>query len=388
VTYNFDRVESFEEVSALPSAQLEQLLERGRPEQRLWAIWTLALRTGDGSVALRVEHEPDAGVRRTLAVILAGHGNTQLLVALARHDPELVVRATAFHLATRLAAGGALDLSVVLDARTREPAIRIAVLGAVEPGAPQPLATFAHDQLACGVAEVELEAFEALLRLGGADERAVARAWLLRQTDIVPGCDRWQRVAGVQSLAELFAPADQAVRARVLRSLRAPPWSAATLLVGDSLDLLREALARRDIAVPTSVLARGVIRGGHRLIAEQLAVRLASAVAGRELFADLRAAIEVDDARERLADLLARARRYAEAFDITDGAAVLDELARLHPVEQLIGLDNALRRWLPAETGADWLVLLAEVRRYCSVHIATNRSYRTIVQLIDRLQSA
>jgi hypothetical protein len=381
-------IESFEEASALPRAQLEQVLEHGYPDQKLWAIWVLALREGDGAVRLRVEREPDPGVRRTLAVILAGHGNTQLLVALARHDPELLVRATAFHLATRLAAGGALDIEVVLEARMREPAIRIAVLGALERGTPAPLLAFAHHQLACGVADVELEAFEALLRLGGDAEREVARAWLLRQGDVLPGCDRWLRVAGVQSLAELFETADHVVRARVLRSLRAPPWPAAALLVGDSLDLLREAIARRDIAIPTSVLARGVIRGGHRLIVEQFAARLASAVAGRELYADLRAAIELDDARERLADLLGRARRYAEAFDIADGPAVLDELARLHPVEQLIGLDNALGRWLPLESGAAWLALLAEVRRYCSVHVATNRNFRTIVQLIDRLQTA
>ncbi|MDQ3297941.1 MAG: hypothetical protein M3619_15235, partial [Myxococcota bacterium] len=71
-------ITSFEHALGLEHAVLQQTLEQGRPEQRVWAIWALALRAGEAAVgaATRVAREPDAGVRRTLAVMLAGRGNT------------------------------------------------------------------------------------------------------------------------------------------------------------------------------------------------------------------------------------------------------------------------------------------------------------------------
>jgi hypothetical protein len=79
--------ETFEQVRELAERDLRALLEHGRPEQRVWAIWALALRSTDGVGDLGQRNEPDAGVRRTLAVVLAGHGELELLIALARRDP-------------------------------------------------------------------------------------------------------------------------------------------------------------------------------------------------------------------------------------------------------------------------------------------------------------
>jgi hypothetical protein len=364
-------VDSFEDVQRLDDGAVKALLERGRPEEKVWAIWTLALRSGDGTVGKRVEREPDAGVRRTLAVILASHGDTGLLVALARHDPELVVRETAFHLATRLAAGGKVEIGVILEAGQREGAIRIAVLGALEPGAPPPLVEFAHAQLSCGDPNVELEAFEALVRLDTPAERRAARAWMLRLPDVALACERWLRVGTPETLADTFMSAGPPARAQVLRQLRAPRWPVVERLVGSDIELLRQVLARTDIAIPARVLASAILRGEHPGFVDRLTTRLTVAARGRMLVADLRRAIEGDDPTAQLPALGEAARAFARALEVPDGAAVLDELAASHPVEHLIGLENAVGRWLAEIEGPDSLgPMLPALHAHCASRLA------------------
>ncbi|MCW5805737.1 MAG: hypothetical protein KIT31_25425, partial [Deltaproteobacteria bacterium] len=75
-------MDCFEDVQRLASPAVRELLERGTPPQRVWAIWTLALRTEQHDVIARIGHEPDPGVRRTLAVVLAAHREYDLLLAL------------------------------------------------------------------------------------------------------------------------------------------------------------------------------------------------------------------------------------------------------------------------------------------------------------------
>ena len=107
-------IESFEDVRELGDTELRALLDAGRPEQRVWAIWALAMRSADvGALGERVE--PDAGVRRNLAVVLAGHGQLDLLVALAKRDPAPEVRAAAMQLVSRFAIDGKLPSSLVAE---------------------------------------------------------------------------------------------------------------------------------------------------------------------------------------------------------------------------------------------------------------------------------
>src|SRR5690349_2327802 len=85
-------LESFEEVTQLDAGALRALFRRGRPEQRIWAIWALALKTGGlVGVADPGAGDPDAGVRRTMAIMLAGHGEHEMLIELARRDPVRAV---------------------------------------------------------------------------------------------------------------------------------------------------------------------------------------------------------------------------------------------------------------------------------------------------------
>jgi hypothetical protein len=96
-------IDSFDDVRGLGEPELRELLDSGRPEERIWAIWALAMRSDAGTISeLAHRMEPNAGVRRNLAVVLAGHGELELLVALAHRDPAPEVRAASMQLVTRL----------------------------------------------------------------------------------------------------------------------------------------------------------------------------------------------------------------------------------------------------------------------------------------------
>src|ERR1700728_3915308 len=96
--------ERYDDVRSLSPRELHVLLERGRPEERVWAIWALALASAPNDLGELVRRsEPDAGVRRNLAVVLAGHGELDLLVALATRDPAAEVRAAGMQLVARFA---------------------------------------------------------------------------------------------------------------------------------------------------------------------------------------------------------------------------------------------------------------------------------------------
>src|SRR6185312_5103229 len=106
--------ERYDDVRALSEPELRALLDRGRPEERVWALWALALlSTPEGVSALVRRAEPDPGVRRNLAVVLAGHGELDLLVGLAKRDPAPEVRAAATQLVSRLALDGKLPPALV-----------------------------------------------------------------------------------------------------------------------------------------------------------------------------------------------------------------------------------------------------------------------------------
>lgn len=356
-------VDSFEEARALGRDQLVQLLASPRPEQRVWAIWALGLRD-DGRV--EAGDQADAGVRRTMAVVLAGHGEVAALLELATKDPDVHVRETAMQLVTRLAAGGAVPRGVVEELLDRDPAIRIAALGAIGPGAPQFLISIAHRMLQDPDAEIAGEAFEALLRLDTREGRDAARVWLAGRPDPWTFVTRWLRAGDMRSLAEATSTTAMDVRGRVLAQLRAPPWDVVELLVGQDLELLRAALGRIDIAIPATVLARTILRRAHHGFARRLVEVLATAGTGRALVAELRAAIAAELDADRLRTLWERVRRYADAIELPERRELLDDIINTHPVEQLLGLEHAVSRWVALyEAPPELLPMVDELRRHC-----------------------
>ncbi len=93
-------MERFDEVAALDTEALRELLRAGEPRERVWAAWALSLRMGEAARPELLEvarGEPDAGARRHFTVVLAGYRDVDALAALAQHDPDGYVRASACH---------------------------------------------------------------------------------------------------------------------------------------------------------------------------------------------------------------------------------------------------------------------------------------------------
>jgi hypothetical protein len=255
-------IESFEDVRGLGDAELRALLEGGRPEQRVWAIWALALRSADVK-ALGERVEPDAGVRRNLAVVLAGHGQLDLLVALAKRDPAPEVRAAAMQLVSRFAIDGKLPSTLVSERVGSDGSeVRIAVLGTVFPGAPPWLVELSQKLLDDGDSDVRYEAFEALVRVGSNE---YALMWLeeVPEAEARLALMRWSARGRVRASAELLARASRRMRRLLIESVRVASWQDLAPAIGEETQLLR-ALARRNPNVfdemPLASLIRATLR--------------------------------------------------------------------------------------------------------------------------------
>ncbi len=271
-------IETYDDVRGLDDVELRRLLEDGRPEQRVWAIWALALRSAKHAGAadrgnptveeLAHRQEPDPGVRRNLAVVLAGHGQLDLLVALARRDPAPEVRAAAMQLATRFAIDGKLPPSLVIERGTSDTAeVRMAILGTVFAGAPRWLVELALRLLEDREADVRFEAFEALLRAG---DDAPALLWLeeIPEAEARITLMRWSaRSPGttnrIRQCAETLAPASRRLRRLFVESVRVATWRDLAPVIGDEPGLIR-ALARRDATafteIPLTTLLHATLR--------------------------------------------------------------------------------------------------------------------------------
>jgi hypothetical protein len=387
---------SFEAIAELDRAALEGMLaHRATPsEQRVWAIWALALRGAlDPGVQLARERAP--GVRRALAVLLAGDGRHQLLLELAHGDPATEVRATAFQLLTRLGAGGAVELApVIAAAEAPGPvAIPLAIFAAIGPGAPAPLIALADRALDAPAAplELRLEAFEALVRIGTVETRRLASGWMVRRgRDELPEiCARWLRFAAPATFARAFAAEPVDVRLAVLAQLRAPAWSDIGALIGAEPALLQAALARPDIMLPLHVLVAATVRGLNESFAERLALQIEEVLRGHGVLAALRR--EIAGGADSGSELVALATDYLARLvpPVRDPGnqrlRVLAELAAAHPVEQLLGLEHAVTRWMaPLGELADLTPHLHALQRICATH--PNRSaFRVLRAALTRL---
>ena len=257
-------IDSFDDVRGLAEPELRELLDRGRPEERVWAIWALAMRADAGTVS-EIAHrmEPDPGVRRNLAVVLAGHGELELLVALAHRDPAPEVRGAAMQLVCRLAVDGKLPPTFVIERATRDsPEVRTAVLGTVFAGAPPWLIEVAERLLADRDGDVRYEAFEALVRSGRA---SVALGWLeeVAEPEARLTLMRWSARGRVRTCAEQLARSSRRLRRMLIESVRVATWNDLAAAVGDDPALIR-ALARRNSTafdqMPLATLIRATLR--------------------------------------------------------------------------------------------------------------------------------
>ncbi len=276
--------ETFDEVRELALPALRELLDRGRPEERVWAIWELALRAGNANDLPR--HEPDPGVRRTLAVVLAGHGEHDLLVDLARRDPAPEVRASAMHLVARLAIDHKVPVELVLERAASEGSeVRIAILGVIFAGTPVWLLDLAITLLDDQHGEVRHEAFEALIRANAPSHalawleelpEAEARLVLMRWAAPAPGVDAPDRIRGC---AQTLANSSRRVRRLLVESVRVATWHDLAPAIRDEPSLITAFVRQGHHAldqVPTAVLMAAQLREHQDTWMPVLRSRLAS----------------------------------------------------------------------------------------------------------------
>jgi len=121
----------FEETRNLTIEALHRALAEGDAPDRVFAIWALALRVPAVTRTMidQLRSEPDPGVRRALAVVLAGEGELDLLVAICRRDPSIHVRASVVQMLFRFADAGRVPWSLVLERLSDAPEVRAAVVG-------------------------------------------------------------------------------------------------------------------------------------------------------------------------------------------------------------------------------------------------------------------
>lgn len=172
VTNDFDRV------LALSETDQRALLAGPDPQGRLWAMWALALKGGPNVLVEHLPGEPSAGVRRHMCIMLAG-GELDLLVAMARFDPDDGVRATASGLVTRLAGGGRLPWTLAQE-RLSDHAARAAVLEELGPESPPDFVDAATRLARDEDLDVAHAALDALFRMRTAKAVAVTVELLAR----------------------------------------------------------------------------------------------------------------------------------------------------------------------------------------------------------------
>jgi HEAT repeat protein len=304
---------TFDEVRPLDDRALRELLAGDDPVLRVYAIWALAMR---GATEVVLEHagdEPSAGVRRHLAIILAGAGEIDLVIALARHDPEAGVRTTAAALVCRLAAGGRVAWVVALEGLLDpSPEVKKAVLRELR-GAPVgaiegPVLRALDDP----ERDVRLEAVETALALLPADEvipRLVAWQRAAPLAEARQLLERWASITGSPAVHAALRAAPPRTRVFAVRVLSAT-WDDVASLAEDPDPEVRAAVQRsfwtRLGTVPVARLVHwldgdGTWRSAPRAISTRLA-------AGEAISDDLLAEVR-DQAVREIAQIDAYLRR-------------------------------------------------------------------------------
>lgn len=222
--------------------ELHALLANGDARGRLLAVWALALRsTAVTIMANQLRTEPDPGVRRALAVVLAGEGELDLLVAMSRHDPNVHVRASASQILVRFAAADRLPWSMVTPRLADAPEVRAAVISQLGPASPPELRAAVVAALRDDSDLVRREAFEVAIRLerAGLLDAATLVDVLesVRDGELSHLLGMWLAVERPARLAELLESTRRDIRERVLLRMPELVYTDLARLLGDDVEL-------------------------------------------------------------------------------------------------------------------------------------------------------
>lgn len=105
VSVNRMLLKDFSDTARLSDDALRARFRSGDPQERVWCAWALGLRIQERATPLLVQTaraDEDPGVRRHCVIMLAGAGELDLVAAIAAHDADEHVRATALQYVVRL----------------------------------------------------------------------------------------------------------------------------------------------------------------------------------------------------------------------------------------------------------------------------------------------
>jgi hypothetical protein len=266
---------NFDAVRRLDDDALRSLLRSGEPTERVWAAWEVGLRrqAAHPEIVGHFVGEPTPGVRRAMLVVIAGHGEVDVLVAIARHDPAPEVRAAAMRLIVRFVLQGAIDRSIVADAFPNEvPEVRIAIVETVPADAPDDLRGLVLAALASHVSDEQLAGFDGAFRIGLPH---AAMAWLETTTGAL-AIAAWARFgeSDPAAITAALAEAGPAVRSRAFALLT--PIARLVGVEGIPRDFhsLRD---RPDLdRAPAELLATAVIHGCPFDFVDRLVARISA----------------------------------------------------------------------------------------------------------------
>ena len=235
-------MKDFEETKELSQPELFTLLAQGDARERVLAIWALALRvSGTTTMANQLRTEPDAGVRRALAVVLASAGEIDLLVAMCRHDPSVYVRASAVQMLVRFALAERVPWSLVRERLADAAEVRAGLVSQLDATAPVELRADAVAMLRDADDMVRREAFETCAKLcaAGVIEGESLRAFLDEASfsDRATMIAKWFEIERVERIAEMLAPANRDTRAVALKQRPMLALTTLASLVRDRDDL-------------------------------------------------------------------------------------------------------------------------------------------------------
>ncbi len=105
--------ESYEQIAAEPESVQQALLGSPDPVERVWAVWALGSRLGEGAAPLlNPMSEPHPGVRQHMVRILASLGRRRHVEVLAAMDPDAEVRTDACDYLLRTASEGQIEATL------------------------------------------------------------------------------------------------------------------------------------------------------------------------------------------------------------------------------------------------------------------------------------
>lgn len=259
---------SFDDTHEMSDAALRALLVTEDARSRIYAIWALGLRAMLAApFDTQLAGEPDPGVRRALAVVLAGQGELDLVVALSRHDPDEHVRASVTRLVLRFAKSGHVPWSVVTERLVDRAAVRAAVLEEIDASDPaelHDLVVNALDDEDESVRRVAVEAAVKLHEANAIDGHGLARFFeRASPAEVEHALSIWFAIGAPRAVARVLAAAPRPVRERALRLRPALAFTELVPLIEHDVELfesLQYPLSLKIRDAPHSLVLRAVAR--------------------------------------------------------------------------------------------------------------------------------